>query len=110
MEFEFENGSYAGSVRWDGPGAVTVTMDDAATKAWFEEYFQGETSFMAGPVECGEMQHEHRDESEAAFTRAAYELAAYSYKVRQGDAGGSATRRGGRLARREAYGSKARAS
>jgi hypothetical protein len=85
MRYEFENGSYVGTAEWNGPGDVRVETDDPQQQEWFEDYFQSETSFMTGPVECGEMAHERRDESEAAFTRAAYELAAYSYKVRQGD-------------------------
>jgi hypothetical protein len=93
MKFEFENGKFLGSATWEGPGNVVVEMDDPADKAWFEEYFSKEDSFMGGSVECdSEMCLERRDESEAAFTRAAQMLAAYSYKVRQGDA-----------ARREAY-------
>jgi hypothetical protein len=96
VKFEFENGRFAGTAEWEGPGRVTVEMDHPGQKQWFEEYFRGESAFMTGPVECGEMAHERRDESEVAFTRAAYALAAYSYRVRQGDAG-----------RRAAYGTGA---
>lgn len=97
MRFEFQNGDHSGSAEWKGPGQVTVMSDDPDRKEWFERYFEGEASFMDGPVECGEMNYERRDESEQAFTRAAYELVAYSYKVRQGDA-----------ERRAAYGQRAR--
>lgn len=86
MRFEFENDGFSGSAEWDGPGRVTVTTADPAKKEWFERYFQAEDSFMGGSVECGEMRCERRNESEEAFTRAAHSLAAYSYKVRQGDA------------------------
>lgn len=99
MRFEFQNGDHSGTAEWQGPGRVTVMSDDAERKQWFERYFEGEASFMTGPVECGEMNYERRNESEAAFTRAAYELAAYSYKVRRGDA-----------ERRAAHRQKARAS
>lgn len=93
MKFEFENGKYLGTAEWQGPGAVVVEMEDPTAKTWFEDYFQGEDSFMTGSVECdSEMAYERRDESEVAFTRAAHMLAAYSYKVRQGDS-----------ARRDAY-------
>lgn len=85
MRYEFENGEFTGSAQFDGPGQVTVTMEDPAKQEWFENYFQAEDSFMGGSVECGEMRCERRDESEEAFTRAAHMLAAYSYKVRQGD-------------------------
>ena len=85
MRYEFENGDFTGSAEWAGPGQVTVTMEDPAKQQWFEDYFQAEDSFMGGSVECGEMQCERRDESAEAFTRAAQMLAAYSYKVRQGD-------------------------
>jgi hypothetical protein len=86
MRFEFENGEFTGSAEYQGPGQVTVTMTDPAKQAWFEDYFRSEDSFMGGSVECGEMQLERRNESEQAFTRAAHMLAAYSYRVRQGDA------------------------
>lgn len=99
MRFEFQNGDHSGSAEWQGPGQVMVTTTDPDRQAWFERYFEGETSFMNGPVECGEMSFERRDESEAAFTRAAYELAAYSYKVRQRD-----------NERRGAYAQRARAN
>ncbi|MFP5298057.1 MAG: hypothetical protein ACLGHL_03595 [Actinomycetota bacterium] len=95
MRFEFENGKYLGTAEWQGPGNVVVEMEDPKAKTWFEDYFSKEDSFMTGSVECDhEMAYERRDESEAAFTRAAQMLAAYSYKVRHGDA-----------ARREAYAS-----
>jgi hypothetical protein len=86
MRFELSNGKHAGTVEWNGPGNVSVMMEDPKQQEWFEDYFSSETTFMTGPVECGEMAHERRDESEAAFTRAAYDLAAYSYKVHQGSA------------------------
>lgn len=85
MQFEFENGEYLGSAEWGGPGQVTVQMEDPKTQTWFENYFRAEDSFMTGPVDCAEMTMERRDESEQAFSRAAYALAAYSYQVRQGD-------------------------
>lgn len=93
MKFEIENGSFTGTAEWEAPGRVALEMEDPAQKAWFERYFAGEDAFMSGPVECGEMQMERRDESAKAFTRAAQMLAAYSYKVRQRD-----------IARRESHG------
>ena len=86
MRYEFENDSFTGSAEFEGPGKVTVVVADPAKQEWFENYFKAEDSFMGGSVECGEMRLEHRNESEEAFTRAAQMLAAYSYKVRQGDA------------------------
>jgi hypothetical protein len=86
MKFEIENGSFSGSAEWRAPGDVMVQMPDEQQQAWFENYFRAEDSFMGGSVECGEMQMERRDESAEAFTRAARELAAFSYKVRQGEA------------------------
>jgi hypothetical protein len=98
MKFEFENGKYLGTAEWQGPGNVVVEMDDPDDRQWFQEYFSKEDSYMGGSVECdSEMKLERRDESAAAFTHAAQMLAAYSFKVRQGDA-----------ARRDAYSSAAR--
>lgn len=84
MRFEFTNGKHLGSAEWQGPGRVVVEMDDPEKRSWFERYFAQEDSYMGGSVECdGEMVHERRDDSPAAFTHAAHMLAAYSYKVRQ---------------------------
>jgi hypothetical protein len=75
-------------------------MQDPKQKAWFANYFESEDAFLTGPVECAEMSAERRDESKEAFQRAAFQLAAYAYKVRaEGDGrrhefyeGGSAAR------------------
>ena len=84
MRFEIENGDYVGTAEWTGPGQVTLEMDDHAQRKWFEDYFKAEDSHMNGPVECAEMTSERRDESQASFQRAAYQLAAHAYKVRAG--------------------------
>ena len=85
MKFEIENGDYVGTAEWNGPGQVTLEMDDKSQRTWFENYFKAEDSCMTGPVECAEMTSERRDESQASFQRAAYQLAAHAYKVRSGD-------------------------
>jgi hypothetical protein len=82
MKFEIENGNYVGTAEWAAPGRVALDMEDDSQRTWFERFFAAETSGMTGPVDCAEMSYERRDESEAAFQRAAYELAAHAYKVR----------------------------
>jgi hypothetical protein len=84
MKFEVENGSYVGTIEWEAPGRVALEMDEAA-KSWFERYFGAEDSFMGGELGDEFMEMERRDSSEEAFNRAAYQLAAYSYKVRARD-------------------------
>ena len=95
MKFEIDNGHFVGTAEWKAPGQVAVDVDDPQEKQWFEDYFAAEDCFMSGPVECAEMKMERRDESEQAFTRAAMQLAAYSYAVRQGDGRRHALRAGG---------------
>jgi hypothetical protein len=85
MKFEIDNGSYVGTAEWLRPGEVALDIADPTERTWFERYFGAEDAFLTGPVECAEMSTERRDESEAAFTRATYKLAAYAYKVRAGD-------------------------
>jgi hypothetical protein len=85
VRYEIENGDYVGTVEWQGPGQVTFEMPDGPQKEWFQRYFDTEDSVMGGAGEPQGMTHEKRNESEAAFNRAAWELSAYSYKVRQGD-------------------------
>ena len=87
MKFEIENGNFVGTAEWQAPGQVALDMDDDRQRSWFERFFAAETSTMTGPVDCAEMSHERRDESEQAFQRAAMELAAHAYKIRaMGDA------------------------
>ncbi|HET7481529.1 MAG TPA: hypothetical protein VFK89_01585 [Actinomycetota bacterium] len=82
MKYEIENGSYVGTAEWAGPGEVALDMHDDSHRRWFEEFFASETSSMTGPLDCAEMSHERRNESEAAFHRAMFELAAHAYAVR----------------------------
>ena len=87
MKFEIENGDYVGTAEWQAPGQVALDMPDEGQRSWFERFFEGETSALAGPVDCAEMTYERRSDSEQAFQRAAMELAAHAYKVRSmGDA------------------------
>ena len=85
MRFEIENGEYVGTAEWQAPGRVALDMKSDTDRAWFERYFRGEDSFMNGPVEAAEMWSERRDASKEAFTRAAFQLAAYAFTVRQGE-------------------------
>ena len=96
MKFEIENGDYVGTAEWQSPGNVALEMQDPKQRAWFERYFESEDAFLSGSVECAEMSSERRDESEQAFSRAAYQLAAYAYKVRaEGDGRRREAHRGG---------------
>ena len=82
MKFEVENGNYVGTMEWAGPGEVRLDMDDEKHRKFFESYFSQEDSSMNGPVDGAWMTSERRDESQEAFARAAYQLAAHAYKVR----------------------------
>jgi hypothetical protein len=95
VKFEIENGEYVGTAEWEAPGQVAFDMKSDEDRAWFERYFHGEDSFMNGPVEAAEMWSERRDSSPEAFTRAAFQLAAYAYTVRQGDGRRNAARSNG---------------
>jgi hypothetical protein len=85
VKLEIENGEFVGTAEWKAPGTVALEMDDAAQRGWFERYFSQEDAAMGGAVGDEHMSCERRDESEQSFNRAAFQLAAYSYKVRQGD-------------------------
>ena len=92
MQFEVQHGDSLGTVEWRGPGDVSVQMADPKQESWFSSYFEAEDSVMGGPVDCAEMSSERRDASQEAFQRAAFQLAAYAYKVRaKGDASRHAT-------------------
>lgn len=85
MKFEIENGEFVGTAEWRGPGDVALDMADPGHKSWFERYFAEEDATLGGAIGDEHMSSERRDESEQSFNRAAFQLAAYSYKVRQGD-------------------------
>jgi hypothetical protein len=85
MKFEIENGEYVGTAEWRGPGDVLLDMDDPQQRMWFERYFAEEDASLGGAIGDETMSSERRSESEQSFNRAAFQLAAYSYKVRQGD-------------------------
>jgi hypothetical protein len=82
MQFEVKHGDSSGTVEWRGPGDVAVEMPDPKQESWFSSYFQAEDSVMGGPLDCAGMSSERRDSSQEAFQRAAFQLAAYAYKVR----------------------------
>lgn len=85
MRYEIFNGDYVGTAEWVAPGEVAVDVPDPEARAWFERYFATEDSVMAAAGDHDGMTLERRDASEAAFNRAMYQLAAYSYQVRRGD-------------------------
>ena len=94
MKFEIETKDQTlGTVEWQGPGKVEVDLQSADDKAFFERYFNTEQSYMAAAGNHDGMTHEKPVDSEQAFNHAMYQLAAYAYKVRQGDA---ARKRGAR--------------
>jgi hypothetical protein len=88
VRFEIESKSSnetVGTVEWQGPGQVQMDMRSEAEKAFFERYFHTEQSYMAAAGNHDGMTHEKPVDSEQAFNHAMYQLAAYAYKVRQGD-------------------------
>jgi hypothetical protein len=85
MRFEIENGSYVGTAEWQGPGSVSLDMEDPKQRGFFERYFEEEHSALGGSVDCPELQTERADTSEQSFERAMNSLAAYAYKIRRAD-------------------------
>ena len=83
MKFEIEN---HGTVEWQGPGQVAMDLAPEADKAFFERYFNTEKSYMAAAGDHDGMVVEKPADSEHAFNHALWELSAYAYKVRQGEA------------------------
>jgi hypothetical protein len=81
MKFEIHNGRLVGTAEWVAPGEVALDIDDERDRAFFEQFFASEDTFLSGPVESAEMTMERRDSSAEAFQRAAFALAAYSYHV-----------------------------
>ena len=87
MKFEIETQDHKlGTVEWQGPGQVQVDLQSEADKAFFERYLQTEQSYMAAAGNHEGMTYERPADSEQAFNHAMYQLSAYAYKVRQGDA------------------------
>jgi hypothetical protein len=84
MKAEIYDRNYVGSAEWTAPGTVRLELADETRRSWFERYFQTEDSFLTGLLGSEEIAAERRDSSQEAFSRALYNLAAYSYRVRSG--------------------------
>jgi hypothetical protein len=82
VKYEIYDGGYVGTVEWSSPGHIDLDVADESERAFFERFFEAEDAFLTGSVGCEEMATERRDASAAAFARAAFQLAAYSYTVR----------------------------
>jgi hypothetical protein len=83
MKVQISNGENLGTAEWMSPGRVEVQVEDPRQREFFEAYFTSEDSFLSGPVESAEMTAERPDESEEAFARAAFRLAAHAYRVKE---------------------------
>lgn len=93
MRLEIRNGDWFGTAEWCGPGEVALDIPDPGRRQWFQRYFQSEDAFLTGAVDGAELSVERPDSSQEAFTRAAYQLARYSYEVsRESDAALDQTR------------------
>ena len=85
MRLQIENGASVGTAEWAAPGEVRLEMPDPAMREWLDRYFDTEEAFLGGPIGGEFMQVERPSDSEEAFRRAAFRLAALRYRVRQTD-------------------------
>ena len=85
MKFEIFNGMYLGTAEWEGPGRVTVAIDDDRERRFFESYFTTEYPYLTGTVDCPGMSEERPDQDEAAFARALARLNQFDYRVTPAD-------------------------
>jgi hypothetical protein len=83
MKHEIWNGKCLGTAEFVRPGEVRLEIEDAASRSWFERYFDEEQSYLTGAVDCPEMTSERPADSEAAFNRSLGRLLAYNYDVRR---------------------------
>jgi hypothetical protein len=90
VRFEIYDGEYVGTVEWSAPGDVALDVRDDQERAFLERFFEEEDAFLTGSIGAEEMATERRNSSAEAFARATYQLAAYSYRVR--DPRGNVTR------------------
>ena len=81
MKLEIHNGTLVGTVEWRGPGEVALDIDDPEQKAWFENYFHAEETCLDGHAEAAHMSAHRRDDTEASFEHACWELAGYHYRT-----------------------------
>lgn len=93
MLFEIENGSYVGTAEWQGPGSVSLDMEDPKERQFFQRYFHDEQTALGGAIDCPELHSERPDASEQTFERAMNSLAAYAYKIRRMDSSRTARSR-----------------
>jgi hypothetical protein len=77
MRFEFtKDGTRVGAAQWEGPGQVTLHVDDPAARRQLAEYFAAETTYLStGFGQDEEFQIRRRDWTPWEFERACMALA-----------------------------------
>ena len=77
MRFEFtQNGATVGAAQWEGPGQVSLHVDDPAARRQLAEYFAAETTYLStGFGQDEEFQIRRRDWTPWEFERACMALA-----------------------------------
>ena len=77
MRFEFtKDGATVGAAQWEGPGQVTLHVDEPAARRQLAEYFAAETTYLAtGFGQDEEFQIRRRDWTPWEFERACLALA-----------------------------------
>jgi hypothetical protein len=77
MRFEFtQNGDAVGAAQWEGPGQVTLHVEDPAERRRLAEYFSAETTYLStGFGQDEEFQIRRRDWTPWEFERACLALA-----------------------------------
>jgi hypothetical protein len=77
MRFEFtQDGASVGAAQWEGPGQVTLHVDDPAARRQLAEYFAAETTYLSTGFGQDEVfQIRRRDWTPWEFERACRTLA-----------------------------------
>ena len=73
MRYEFQRkGETLGSAQWEGPGQVRLDVDDPVERAYLDEYFAGDVTYLASHFDGEEdaLQSRRRDWTPWEFERA----------------------------------------
>ena len=84
MRYEFKRQDQpVGWAQWEGPGQVALVMDDQDDRDFFQEYFQGNVTYLANHFDGEEdaLQTRRRDWTPWEFERACRALSRQGFGV-----------------------------
>ncbi len=86
MRFEFDRGGRSvGSAQWEGPGQVRLDVSDTRERAFLQDWFASEVTYLATAFDEDDeaFQQRRRDWTPWEFERACHALEGRGYRARR---------------------------